>query len=306
MQNVIKALTKILEQSKWTQSQLAQELGVTFATVNRWLNAHTSPHPAQKRQIEALFKKIVGIEPLKKQELRSAFQRARKAKGRFKNIKKILRNERVADEFLLELTYNSDAIEGSTLTKNETEAIIFDKATIKNKSLVEHLEAVNHAAILRDIFSGSIQAPITEGLILKMHARLMQGIRVDAGEYARHQRAIRGVSLALPDPRDIPEEMKRYFKRINKFKGNPVAHIAKLHADFEAIHPFGDGNGRLGRLIMIIQLISKGFAPCVIALSERAKYYEVLEYAQRKSETHLIHFLAEAVLCGYEIIRRVK
>ncbi len=217
----------------------------------------------------------------------------------------MLQEKAIQEEFLLELTYNSDAIEGSTLSKKETEAVIFDKATIKNKSLIEHLEATNHAAILRDVFNDKISGSVSEELIRDLHKILMQGIRNDAGEYSKYNRAIRGVNLALPSPLDIPEEMKLLCKNINSYKKNPLEHIAKTHAGFEAIHPFGDGNGRIGRIIMIIQLISCGFAPCVISVNEKANYYECLEYAQKNSETHLVYFLAESILKGYQIINKL-
>jgi Fic family protein len=83
-----------------------------------------------------------------------------------------------------------------------------------------------------------------------------------------------------------------------------VEQIARVHASFEAIHPFGDGNGRVGRLVMIIQLLNAGYAPCIIENSRKAEYYEVLEFAQKKSETHLTKFLVECIQRGYKIIRK--
>ncbi len=299
-------IEQILKKTKWTQNQLAQELGVTFATVNRWINGHTQPHTSQRRQIERLFKNLVGILPLDSVEIEIAIRKVTAMKKRFKNIRQLLAQKSIADAFLLELTYHSDAIEGSTLTKKETEAIIFDKATIRDKSLIEHLETVHHAAILKQIFEGAIRPPINENLIKGLHHRLMHGIREDAGEYARHQRAIRGVDLVLPGPKDIPEEMTEFCAKINAMRGHPIESIARRHADFEAIHPFGDGNGRVGRLIMIIQLIDEGFAPCLITLNDKAKYYEDLEYAQKRSDSHLIMFLAESILKGYTIISKSK
>ena len=306
MKNYIGKIKQILAKTGWSQSRFAQEIGVTFASVNRWLKGHTKPHPIQLKQIDILFKKIIGIIPLAEGELKQIITEVEKKKKQFPKITKGLQGEKIVEEFLLELTYNSDAIEGSTLTKKQTEAIIFDKATVKDKSLVEHLEAVNHATILRDIFSAKIVGPIDEDLVKKMHTALMQGIRADAGEYSKQQRGIRGVDLVLPHPDDIPEEMSSFFNKVNVYKKHPIEHIAKLHADFEAIHPFGDGNGRLGRLLMIIQLINNGFAPCVITVDLRAKYYECLEYAQKKSESHLVHFLAESILKGYQIIAKAR
>lgn len=300
--NYISKIREILDKSGWTQAQFAQELGVTFATVSRWLNGHNKPHLSQVRQIERFHKNIIGIIPVTKQEIERIIQQLEIKRKQYPNIKKILLDDNTAEEFLLELTYNSDAIEGNTLTKKETETIIFNNGSIKDKSLIEHLEAVNHTVILKDIFSGKIGCPVDEELIKKTHKILMQGIRDDAGEYARHKRAVRGVDLILPSPEDIPEEMKLFLSKVNNFQRHPIEHITRMHADFEAIHPFGDGNGRIGRLIMIMQLIHCGFAPCIISVNEKAGYYESLEYAQKKSETHFVCFLTEAVLKGYELI----
>jgi Fic family protein len=303
MKKYIEEIQKILAKTGWSQSRFAQEIGVSFATVNRWLKGHTTPHMSQTIHIERLFKKIVGIEPKSQTQIKKIMEEIEKNKRKFK-IKEVFKNQNIIEEFIVELTYNSDAIEGSTLTKKETEAIIFDKTNVREKSLVEHLEAVNHASILRDIFLHKIIPPIEEETIKSLHENLMRGIREDAGFYSRHQRGIRGVDLILPHPEDIPEEMRLYISKVNVFKINPIEHIAKMHSDFEAIHPFGDGNGRIGRLIMIMQLIAKGYCPCLINVKEKNKYYEYLEYAQKKSATHLIYFTAEAVLKGYDIIKK--
>ena len=304
MKNYIAQIKGILSKTGWSQSRLAHELGVTFATVNRWLMGHAQPHPGRIRQIERLHKETVGLIPPGKTEISSLIKKVMANKRRFKNMRGLLRVGELSDEFLLELTYNSDAIEGSTLTKKETEAIIFDKATIKDKNLIEHLEATNHSFLLKEIFAGRYSGKIDETLIKKLHMTLMQGIREDGGEYSRHQRGIRGVELALPHPKDIPGEMKVFCKKVNQYQGHPIEHIAKMHADFETIHPFGDGNGRVGRLLMIIQLIDKGFAPCVIAVADKAKYYEFLEYAQKRSDANFVYFLAESIMKGYEIIKK--
>ena len=100
--------------------------------------------------------------------------------------------------------------------------------------------------------------------------------------------------------------MAHLIRTINKPKSHIAGHAAKIHAAFEAIHPFGDGNGRVGRLIMIIQLLRAGYAPCVIENSRKSEYYECLEFAQKRSEGHLTKFLAETILKGYQIIKKHK
>ncbi len=297
-------IAQIRKKTGWTQSELASRLEVTFATVNRWINGHTQPHPGQIQRISQLFKEIVGVQPLSSDRLKQLIKKVDAVKMPSAKLKKLLKKDDILNDYLLELTYHSDAIEGSTLTKNETQAVLFDKATIAKKSLIEHLEAVNHAAILRNIFCGSIQTPITEDLILMMHHMLMQGIRDDAGSYAKYQRAIKGVNILLPHPEDIPEEMRIFLRQVNRVNGHPIEHIAKMHAIFEAIHPFGDGNGRIGRLIIILQLISHGYPPCLIKIDERADYYDTLELAQRHSHTHLLEFLIKSVLSGCQIMKK--
>lgn len=306
--NYIEQLKSILTATGWNQVSLAGKLGVTFATLNRWLNGHARPHPAMQKAIYTLFKEQVGILPLPPAEIKQLLAVLKREKKKHKDIHRLIReNEKLQEDFLLELTYNSNAIEGSTLTKKETESIIFDRAHIPDKSYVEHLEATNHAAALKMIFAGEFDGKVTEKTIKALHRIIMQGIRSDAGQYSKHQRAIRGVALTLPAPEDIQEEMDSLLKKINRLQGTSIIqHVAKIHAAFEAIHPFGDGNGRVGRLLMIIQLLNAGYTPAVIENSRKSEYYEVLEYAQRKSETHFVKFLAECVQKGYQIIRKHK
>jgi Fic family protein len=305
-QNYIGQIKQVLIQTGWSQSRLALELSVTFATVNRWLNGHSQPQPSQIRSIFRIYRQFCGIIAVSQPELKRIFDQVEAKRKKNPAVAKALTDSELTAEFLLELTYNSDAIEGSTLTKKETEAVIFDKALVKDKALIEHLEAVNHAQVLKDIFAGKLKAPVTEELIKYIHKILLQGIRDDAGEYSKHQRAIRGVDLILPHPDDVPQEMQEFIAKVNKVKQPVLEHVAKMHADFEAIHPFGDGNGRVGRLLVNIQLLSYGLAPALISANEKARYYECLEYAQKKSASHLTVFLAQSVLKSYAVIEKYK
>ncbi|MEA3493627.1 MAG: Fic family protein [Candidatus Margulisiibacteriota bacterium] len=305
--NYIAQIKAILNATGWSQVKLAQEIGVTFAALNRWLNQRAKPRPSTQKEIYRVYKEEVGILPLPDKNIRQALHSLDREKKKHKNIKKIIKeNKHLREDLLLELTYNSNAIEGSTLTKKQTETIIFDKAHIPDKSYVEHLEATNHAVALNMIFDGKFKGPITEKIIKKLHGIILQGINPDAGKYSKHHRAIRGVDLILPHPEDIQEEIARLLRKINRTKEHIVKHIAKMHAAFEAIHPFGDGNGRAGRLIMIIQLLNAGYAPCLIENNQKTEYYEDLEYAQKKSETHLIEFIIECIQKGYQLVRKHK
>ena len=305
--NYINQLKAIMNITGWSQPKLAQTLGVTFASLNRWLNRHAVPHPVMRKAIYHLYKECVGILPVPEEKIKTSIGSLEKEKKKHKNIKELIKTSKnLREDLLLELTYNSNAIEGSTLTKKQTEAVIFDKAAIPDKSYTEQLEATNHAVALERIFNSEFSGPITENTIKELHGIIMQGISAEAGKYSKHHRAIRGVDLRLPAPEDIKEEIGLLLRKINHPRDSLIEHIAKTHAAFEAIHPFGDGNGRVGRLIMIIQLLNAGYAPCVIENEMKADYYEALEYAQKKSETHLTIFLIDSIQKGYSIIKKHK
>ena len=304
--NYISQLQAILRIRGWSQQKLAQRLGVTHAALSRWLNRHAAPQPRHRQAIASLYKEEVGFQPLSIAEQRWLASRAERF--RIRGVwNKIRGNQELLDELLLEHTYNSNAIEGSTLSKKQTEAIIFDKARVPDKSLTEHLEATNHAAVLRDLLLGRYPTQVSEDLIRQLHHALLQGIREDAGSYSKYQRAIRGVDIALTHPKNIPEEMAGLLKRWRQTERRPYAiePVAQFHADFELIHPFRDGNGRVGRLVMLVQLLKRDHPPVIIENTRKAEYYEVLEFAQRKSVEPFTVFLVDemerthAVLCRY-------
>ncbi len=301
--NYIRQLQEILDKTNISQSTLASELGVTFAALNRWLNSKATPHPSAQKNIDSLYKEKIGIAPVPASEIKELISKVNEQKKKLKGCKSLIKTvQTIRDDILLELTYNSNAIEGSTLTKKQTDTIIFDKGHIADKTLVEHLEATNHASALNMVFDGEIENPTNEDTIKSIHRVIMQGIRSDAGKYSKHHRAIRGVALILPGPEDIEEEMKSAINTAKKREGSVIEKVAAFHADFEAVHPFGDGNGRVGRILVIMQLLDAGYAPCIIENNRKADYYEALEYAQKKSVSHLVKFIAESVLTGYRII----
>lgn len=306
-ENYISQLQAILRTTGLSQGEVAARLGVTHAALNRWLHQRAIPHPRHRLAIASLYKTLVGFRPLAPRERVEVLSRAR-ALRRPRLWATLQRHPALVDELLLEHTYNSNAIEGSTLSKKETDAVIFGKSRLPDKSLVEHLEAINHAAVLRDLLLQKSPAIVTEGLIRPLHRFLLQGIREDAGEYAIRQRVIRGVNLALTHPKDIPEEMRGLLAtwRRTRRRGYGVVEVAQFHADFELIHPFADGNGRVGRLVMVIQLLAANYPPVIIETARKAEYYEVLEYAQRTSVDPFVVFLVDEIERTAHILRRYR
>ena len=302
--NYISMIHAILRQESWSQSQLAQQLGVTFAALNRWLNGHAKPRLDKVAAIHKLYKEKVGYPSITDVQIQQAVQRGEKFKE--KNLWNILGKESdLQDEFLLEHTFNSTSIEGTTFNKKESETVIFKKGVIPNKTLVEHLEVTNHAAVLRGIFRRKYPAGISEILIKKLHQDLMHGIRTDTGEYSKYPRGIRGVEITLTHPEDIPDEMGRL---VEEWRGTPtkknIQEIAHFHWNFELIHPFGDGNGRVGRLLMAMQCLQENYPPIVIENSRKTEYYDVLAHAQRKSEHPFVLFLLDEMERTSKILKK--
>ena len=302
-ENYITQLKQILAAEAQSQQELAKRLGVSFPALNRWLNGHAVPHKKRVGQIARLHREVVGYAAFTKNDIRRIISGANAYKSR-KIWTATERNRSLQDDLVLEHTYNSTTIEGTTFTKKETEAVIFDKLTIRDKSLVEHLDVVNYSVVLRKILNKEFPREVTEETVKEIHRMLMQGVRQDGGVYSRYQRGIRGVDMMLTHPKDIPEEMGRLVRQWHLEKQKNIHAIAKFHSDFELIHPFGDGNGRVGRLIMVLQCQSQNYAPVIIENARKAEYYEALEYAQRKGEYPFVQFMFEEMGRTFGRVRR--
>lgn len=301
--NYISHLKALLVKEGLSQQQLAKRLDVTFAALNRWLNGRATPHPAKIQSIERLYRESIGYPAIAAGALRELEREADSL--RIKGLwAKIARNTALQKELLLDHTYNSTTIEGATFTRNQTKVVLFEHTTFPAKSMSEHLDVTNHAAILKDILRKRVKGPIHEFFVQYLHLRLMQGIRDDAGIYSTHERRILGSPIALTHPKDIPEEMGNLMKSWKRSRSvRKVSGIADFHAQFELIHPFGDGNGRIGRLLMVMQCLEVDLPPVVIENSRKAEYYDVLEYAQRKSAGPFIAFLVDEMKRTHREVR---
>lgn len=187
------------------------------------------------------------------------------------------------DDWLrVELTYNSNAIEGSTLSRVETKIIIEDGITAKGKSMVEHQEAINHARAFDYIVKlvEEKQKISLEKVILDIHSLILDKINDDyRGRYRDVPVRIQGSSVILPNYMKIPDEMDEFFKKMKKneniFSVPEQASLA--HFELVRIHPFIDGNGRTARLLMNYILLKNNFAPALIKKEERSVYLNSLE-----------------------------
>ncbi|WP_051363374.1 Fic family protein [Deinococcus murrayi] len=180
-------------------------------------------------------------------------------------------------------TYNSNAIEGNTLSLAETKAVLLDGVTISGHPLREHLEAVNHREAWRLMRRMSAQpAPLREEDVLALHRVILTGIQSeDAGVYRRDRVRVVGSSRIFPNPLKVPQLMGELIGELNTRAGevHPVTLAARAHYGLVAVHPFIDGNGRTARLLMNLLLIRAGYPPALIPVTTRAAYYAALEEA---------------------------
>ena len=208
--------------------------------------------------------------------------------------------KRLREEFMIENTYDSNAIEGSTLTLRETALILQEGITIAEKPIKEHLEAIGH----RDAFEYVISVadknkPLTEQVIKTIHSLVLMNDASSRGVYRNVPVTILGSTNDLPQPYLVPKLMESLIAEYDDMKREKhiIEAIAEFHLRFEGIHPFIDGNGRTGRLMMNLELIKAGLMPINIKFSDRRKYYECFDdyFANGK-----IDILAN-LIAGYEI-----
>ena len=192
--------------------------------------------------------------------------------------------KKIQDALDIEYTYESNRIEGNTLTLQETALVVNEGVTISGKSMREHLEAINHAeaiSYIKDIAKQDIE--ISELTIKEIHALILHGIdRENAGRYRTVPVMISGSTHMPPQPYLIEKQMEDFilrFKQMEAEKVHPVLIAAYLHDELVRIHPFIDGNGRTSRLLMNLYLLRHGYVIITLKGSNDAKvnYYKALE-----------------------------
>jgi len=290
-----------------TQTKLAEKFGVSFAAFNSWWTGKSKPRPRAQAAIDELFLEVTGQKIIPADQLAAKKQALQKKISEHKNVvREILDNPDIRDQFVLKLTYHSNSIEGSTLTEPDTAAILFDNVALPNKSLTEQLEAKNHQTALNYLFDHvAKKEKIDENLVLKLHSILMNGIRPDAGVYRNHAVRITGVNLPTANYMSVPKLMPEVMARVAEKTNDRIAQSAGVHSKFEQIHPFGDGNGRVGRLLMDAMLLSVNFTPAIIRQEQKQLYYTYLYKAQTKEDqSQLENFLCETVMDGFKILER--
>ena len=205
--------------------------------------------------------------------------------------------DRLREEFIIGLTYNSNAIEGSSITLRETALILKEGVTIAGKPLSEHLDAIGFCDAFRFILDfAERSSELSEHDLMQLHSLVLMHDAQNRGRYRRVPVRVLG-SLHLPPlPYDVPGLMSELLSDLRRMETelHPVALAAEFHMRFEAIHPFIDGNGRLGRLLLNLQLIQGGFLPVDIKFSDRDRYYRCFDdYHSGAESTMLAELITE-------------
>jgi len=206
--------------------------------------------------------------------------------------------ERLRQEFLIEFTYNSNAIEGSALTLRET-AMVLEGITVDQKPLKEHLEAVGH----KDAFDYihelvSEKASLSEKIIKDVHSLVLMDRPQDKGVYRRLPVRILGAKVDPPQPYLVGPKMEELMENYGSVdnKAHIIEKVARFHLDFEGIHPFIDGNGRTGRLLLNLEIMKNGYPPISIKFTDRKKYYDCFhEYTKESDASQMILMVANYI-----------
>lgn len=203
---------------------------------------------------------------------------------------------RLHEEIRLRHTFNSNAIEGNTLTLSETKLVLEEGITIGGKTLREHLEATNNAKGYDLIVRLAREnAPINHVTIQQIHEVVTRGILEDAGRYRTRNVRITGAYQSPADWSRIVREMDLLIARLGTPDRDVVAVAAYLHHRFVAIHPFTDGNGRVARLLTNLYLLRQGYPPVILDKNDRRQYYQALREADGGDPVPFTLFIARAM-----------
>lgn len=300
-------LKEILADAKWTQEQLARTLDVPQKTLNFWLNEKSAPRAKNTEAIDDLYLDIVGRAEVDTDLLNATEKEACAKKI---TVKEIITNVELLDKITLYLTYHTNTIEGSTMTLSDVKEVLEDdNKVLANKTAKEQTEARNHRTalyyLLDELHAQGKNFKWTKDLILQTHLRLMNTLISNAGAYRNHGVRIMGSHTTLANYASVPKRIDDLIDTMNKPADNLIERLAWSHATFEQIHPFSDGNGRTGRLIMFIQALQNGIVPPLIVKERKRAYYKYLEIAHLEGKHDLLSlFLAESIIFTDNLIEK--
>ena len=297
MENYENKLRHILAATGWSQEILASKLDTTFVTLNSWVNGKSEPRDAAKEKINLIAAEVLGNDSVDEARLRKV-----KAEAITKHCsaKRLISSHDTLEHFTTSLTYHSNATEGSTMTESDVHAVVYENQMLKNRTAVEQREAINHQTALYFLLDMLVEEgasfKITPDLIRTVHLRLMNGIVSDAGFWRNHAVHVSGSQAPRSNYVKIPELISSWCNQANGETTDKIELLARTHYQFEKIHPFSDGNGRTGRLLLFALALRLGLVPPILRKERRVAYYKYLELAHLHNITDpLEQYIAESV-----------
>ena len=229
----------------------------------------------QKKIEQLLVSEREGYILLSKQERQTLKKLAKSYQNAIKKFDPITK-QKYLDWFLTQFTYDTNAIEGSSVPLEEVGLILFDKVVPSDRNLREVYEVQNHKKAYD--FINKHAGDFNLKFILDIHRRLMSEIISDAGKTRNVRVFVRGSDLKPPKPEEVPKHLEKLVRWYKSNKSlHPVLLAAHVHSEFERIHPFRDGNGRTGRLLLNFLLIKNDYPPINILNEKKGAYYSALK-----------------------------
>lgn len=291
MNNYSEKLKRILTATGYSQEILAGKLGVSFATLNSWVNGKSEPREGARERIDIIYTDALGADSVEPERLRVAKQMAMRQKY---SAKKLASDRNLLERLTTSLTYHSNGTEGSTMTERDVQAVVFENRMLKNRTATEQREAINHQTAMYFLLDELTEAGkgffLTPELILATHLRLMNGIVSDAGMWRNHAVRVSGSQVARANHMSVLGLIGKWCNVANEETTDPIGLMARTHAEFERIHPFSDGNGRTGRLLLFTLALKLGLVPPILHKEKRVAYYHYLELANMCEVTDPLDF----------------
>ncbi|MBU2099918.1 Fic family protein [Candidatus Micrarchaeota archaeon] len=248
----------------------------------------------EEKESEARFKEAISRYETNLVFTSGQIAKIEKTKQEYKKIVSKLTKKQLQDlfdRFTVNFTYESNALEGNSLTLKDVSIILFDKIVPKDKDLREVFETRNSRKVIDLILKKKFK--VREKDIKKIHEMLVKDMEIETG-YKKIPNFLLGRRVETISPEKVRKEMEKLLKWFNEEKKmHPIQKAAVFHGKFEKIHPFEDGNGRVGRFLINIGLINQGYAPLIIRKSQRIAYLKCLEDFDNGYTTNLERFILE-------------
>lgn len=270
------------------KNQIAQKIYEIVANEPYGYEAYLAAEPRLEYLAKKSIEEQIKIDP----DIDKALDYLDQLKTDLKSFKtqKNTHSEKISEHLSIHYTYESNKIEGNTLTLSETMLVVKEGITISGKSVNEHLEAINHSEAIGLLYDFVDQRTgFSEHVLLQFHNLILRGInRLEAGKYRNVNVRIAGSGHIPPEPYLLRELMEEYFNfyKIKSKSTHPVLLAAEMHERLVTIHPFVDGNGRTSRLVMNMILLMNGYPLAILKGDQESKlrYFKALESVQVHGE----------------------